>query len=311
MALCSDPANQEKCRAFAQTHGLEKGEKRPPPEVLKNAKNDLGCDSESSCMNFCQKPENQNKCFEFAKKNGFMKEEDAKHMEDKMEQKKQMMEAAKTELGCESFESCGKICEDPANRDKCVNMGKKFGMIKEEIRPKDNNNTQKPPMPCTSETECKKYCETHPEECPGMGARPNTNASNTALDKPLRQTTNTSKGDFLGPSGCKTEDECKAYCEKHPGECPGFPKKLDQPKANPSTMPESFENITSKKTNGKNRPPVNKQNSNPQDFKNEMPNNAPNNPGISQPPPNQYMNPPQQGNSNQNPPPPNPSEFAH
>lgn len=256
MTLCSDPANTDKCHSFGQKHRPDKGENRPSPQVLIKAKNDLGCENEASCANFCQNPENQNKCIEFAKKNGLMKEKDIKRMEEKTEQKKQMVEAAKTELGCESFESCGKICEDPGNREKCMNMGRKFGMIKEEIRPMGNSNTQKPTLPCTSETECKKYCQSHPDECPGMSGAPNTNVSDTAVTKP--STTSKQKGDFLGPSGCKTEDECKAYCEKHPNECPGFPKK-EQPspaaQMKPKISPSQNEKNNLRKTDG-NKPPV-------------------------------------------------------
>lgn len=229
MALCNDPNNMDKCRTFAQKHGLDRG--GPPPEIMQKAKSELGCDSETSCMNFCQNPQNQNKCFEFAKKNGMMREEDAKRMEEMMEKKKQMMEAAKTELGCDSFESCGKICSDPANREKCMNMGRKFGMVREEVRPM-SSNMQKP---CTSETECKAYCQSHPDECPGMSGRPNYNASDTALRQPMK--IEERKGDYLGPSGCRTEDECRAYCEKHPDACPGFPKSPSIPIPTTQTRP--------------------------------------------------------------------------
>lgn len=304
MVFCQQPDNIDACRAFGQKYNLipppDSRQMGPPPAVMENAKSELGCDSETSCMKYCDNPQNREKCFEFAKKNNLIHEDEVKNIEKMRENKKKMLEAAKEDLGCDSIESCAKVCSEDGNREKCHTLERKF---------------DKPHIPCTSESECRKYCESHPNECPGMSGRPNTNASDTALskpsDQPPGQTFNPQKGDFLGPSGCKTEDECKAFCEKHPGECPGFPKKPDQTSVNPSVMPEVSENRTSRKTNEKNKPPMmKKQNTNPQDYQNEMPNNAPNIPGISQPPPNQSMNPSQE-NSTQYNPPSNPSEFPH
>lgn len=45
----------------------------------------------------------------------------------------------------------------------------------------------------------------------------------------LQNRTPTNTSQFQGPAGCRTEAECKAYCEKHPDECPGFPKDKKGP----------------------------------------------------------------------------------
>jgi len=229
MAFCNDPANIDKCRAFAKKHGLEKEHVGPPPEIMEKAKSMLGCDSQESCLSFCQKEENRERCFAFAKENKLIDENEVKRAEEMRENKKQMLEAAKTELGCDSFESCGKICSDPANREKCMNIGRKFGMVKEEVKPMSSNNMQKP---CTSETECKKYCESHPSECPGFNqhqeqfsrkSQEKMQELRPAEAKPIQE------GEFLGPTGCRTEDECRAYCRKHPKACPGFPTSQTKP----------------------------------------------------------------------------------
>lgn len=251
MAICSDPNNLDKCRTFAQKHGLEKEQKGPPPEVVEKAKTELGCTSKSTCMSFCQKPENQEKCFAFAKKNNLVSPEDAQKMEQHMEQKTKMMEAAKSELGCDSGESCSKLCSDSANREKCMNLGKKFGMVKEA-------NKSQSSLPCTGESECKKYCEIHPDDCRGFSSRSNSSASDDKMIKPsgnfnqtnaMRKNSDNPKGDFLGPAGCKSDAECKAYCEKHPSECPGTPKKGQQT-PNPSSIPnQQGSNNTSPQSN--------------------------------------------------------------
>lgn len=229
MVFCQQPDNMDACRAFAQKYNLvnkpsDKDRKPPSPEVLEIAKGKLGCSSESACMNFCNQPENRQKCLEFARENNLMNPEEAKDMEKRMQQRKEMMEEAKTELGCDSEESCKKLCTGEPNRDKCMKLGKKYGLSKEE-------RNQKPPLPCTSETECKKYCESNPKECPGFGEKPNglDDDEDKPDEKPQFNPDNKQKGNFLGPGGCKTEEECESYCEKHPDQCPGFPKLDSKP----------------------------------------------------------------------------------
>lgn len=270
MVFCQQPDNMTACQAFAQKYKLVKepsdGERnRPSPAILQKAVNGLGCSSEAECMNFCNKPENRNKCFEFAKENNLIKPEEAKEIEKHMEQKNNMVEAARTELGCDSENSCMKICSDPSNLDKCMNLGRKFGMvkeIKEDEKIQELKNFEKKPLPpCTGETECKKYCESHPDECPGFSARANSKASDNTAVKPfssLKQADSTSsKGDFLGPAGCKSEAECRAYCEKHSSECPGFPKNKVG-KNSPPQNPQDGNNhdASRNETSGKNISPA-------------------------------------------------------
>ncbi len=241
MTYCQTPANFDKCQKFARSHNLVASENsadhrgNPSPEIMEKAKAELGCDSETSCMRYCEQGNNMDRCMEFAKKYKLMKNEEIEHGKEMMQKKRQMMEAAKTELGCDSYESCGKICTSSENREKCMNLGRKFGMVKEEVRPQSQSN-----IPCTSESECKKYCESHPDECPGFSDKSNSfgsvNRLKEDLNKPQTNSnsdttvstqinkSNNQKGNFLGPSGCKTEEECRSYCEKHPSECPGFPK---------------------------------------------------------------------------------------
>lgn len=242
MALCNDPVNRDKCRTFAQKHGFDKSDKHEErQEILEKAKSALGCDSREACSKFCQNPDNQDKCFEFAKENKLINEDDAQKIESIREKRKELLDAAKEELGCNSKESCYKICANPDNREKCSTLGRKFGMMKDEIKSQSNGGfggINKSTLPCTSETECKSYCLSHPDECPGMSARPNLKASENSLLKPNTASHSPQKGDFLGPSGCRTEDECKSYCQKHPDLCPGFPKDNKQT-VNPTSSPSS------------------------------------------------------------------------
>lgn len=198
MALCNIPTNTEKCMAFAKKHGIDKSDHKPGLEVMSEAHEKLGCDSETSCNAFCQKEENREKCYEFAKEHKLLRKSELKKYEEVRENGKQILEAAKTELGCDSKESCYKICSDQTNREKCANLGQKFGMGKNEMRPQSTGNSD------------------------GLGG-----INKSSLDKP---TDSSRPGEFLGPSGCKTEGECKSYCQNNPDKCPGFPRIQVTPK---------------------------------------------------------------------------------
>lgn len=258
MAFCQKEENLTRCKQFAQKHKLQVG---PPegggnPIIAAKAQKELGCSDENSCKQICDKPENQDKCAAFAKKFGLQGKTQGPQGPMMDEKKKQeMMSVAQKELGCDSAESCSAFCSKEENREKCAALGKKFG-----VGPQSNTEMQKKPKPCSNEAECKAYCEKHPEECQGFkefkqeGQAPVQLQQQNGAQMPpaslgkkdgfLPQAENKmmlqkqSEGSFLGPAGCKTEAECKAYCDKHPEECPGFPKQEQNFK--PVTPPPGF-----------------------------------------------------------------------
>lgn len=282
MVFCQQPDNMDSCHNFAQKHGLVKEpsdeeDKRPSRSVIQKAKKELDCDGETNCMNFCNIPENRKKCFEFAKENSLISEEELKMQVEFDKKEKELLEDSKSELGCDSPETCMPICEKPENRVKCETLARKHGMVP-PIPPQQgsppqrlqNNNQnqsnsngplqgspQQLPGPggCATETECKAYCAKNPNDCKGFAQSKNqnfqppsasgnlnpNNPPNIPGNKPPLQNSgignnNSKEGDYLGPGGCKTEKECKAYCEKHPGDCPGFPNPSSSSSPNTKTM---------------------------------------------------------------------------
>lgn len=246
-AICSQPANHEKCFAFAQKYGLHRGpppgegRPAPPPDIMAKAQAELGCASQESCMQLCQNPDNTQKCMDFGRKHKLMREEEIENFEEHKEKfekyrekKEQMMQEAKKELGCDSYEGCGSFCSREENREKCMSLGRKHGMIQNT----QGNVTR--PGGCTSDSECKEYCEKHPSDCPGFTKESRENSqqtrqetqNGTAQRKPESQP---KEGAFLGPKGCTTERECQVYCKEHPDECPGFPKEKFLPSSSNSS----------------------------------------------------------------------------
>lgn len=279
MSICGQPENYATCEAFARKHNLYRGPPPidghggpPPSEILEKAKTELGCTSERSCMEFCNKPENAEKCMDFAKNNKLMREDEYEKRKEEFdnykEQKEKMLTEAKQELGCDSYESCAKFCGDPKNVEKCMTLGRRHGM-----GPPPNQNYPVP-RPCANEAECRAYCEKNPEECRGFSestsslnppplspappASMNRQGENYIQPEQMKkdgyrkyddyqkypekpETKEAKSGDFLGPGGCKTEGECKSYCEKHPSECPGFPSSARTSEGGPK---EKFEQNT-------------------------------------------------------------------
>ncbi len=219
--LCENSQNIEKCRNFAQKHKLNRPSENnqnqgpPPEEILKKAQIQLGCSSEKECQSFCTDPSNSSKCLEFARNNQLLDPQKEQEIE-KLETKKiKMMDDAKKDLGCDSRESCSAFCSQPQNSQKCAQLYKKQ-THEEDNQPKSQNT-----KPCASDEECRNYCQSHPGECPGFQDKKNGELKSTSSIP--KKSAGQSSGDFIGPTGCKTQGECQDYCQKHPKECPNFP----------------------------------------------------------------------------------------
>lgn len=137
-SFCENPTNFDKCDAFAKKHNLSGGHVNNPHEqqFLTKAKEILGCDSPSSCMNFCSNEENWKKCSEFAKQMGF-----------------RGGEVRAGPGGCTSEETCRAFCSDPNNYQICSGFTSSAG------------GSFSGPGGCNSEESCQSYCEQHPQEC--------------------------------------------------------------------------------------------------------------------------------------------------
>ena len=153
------------------------------------------------------------------------------------------MDEAEKELGCDSQESCSAFCSQTENRSKCEKISQKHNPENDNKSSKKQSSQAQNTTPCTGDAECKNYCSSHPDECPGFPA-----TSLSPLNKSADQT-----GEFLGPAGCKTNGECQAYCQKHPSECPNFPNAQVTPKISP--VQKNPDRNISPKSGGDQKPP--------------------------------------------------------
>lgn len=206
--FCDDPINRGTCIAFAKSKGFYKEDALATQKdtILAKAKAALGCDSETSCLNFCTIPANQDKCSSFARstnlQGGVVTNPD----------NQAIVNRAKDVLGCSSETACKSFCGQDANRTKCADFAHQVGL---------RGGEQKiGPGGCTSEQTCKAFC---------------SNPDNFQICLGFTQS---SGGNFSGPGGCNSPAACKSYCQQNPQSCSGFggPGQNPQNGFNPAEM---------------------------------------------------------------------------
>jgi len=222
---CSQVQNRVACQSFASSHGLSK----PQPvsidkqKFAEDAKDKLGCDYPDGCRQFCEQLENHQACMDFAKSEGLAS---STKTEVQPTIAPSIFDAAKSELGCDSADSCKALCSQQENQDKCMAFAKSHNLISTKkpettpsVQPKIQLNGTKS-LPCNSVSTCTVYCNENPDKCP-------PDVKNYLLQKTSGQTPTSSSSDLIkkieNTTGCTNSQECYQYCLDHPGVCPGFP----------------------------------------------------------------------------------------
>ena len=198
-----------------------------------------GCQNYSDCRAFCEDPLNYTTCIDFAKKKGFYKEESLQNNQ------QTILNAAKTQLGCDSYDSCRDFCSQEANLDKCTSFartnnlqgGQTSDPAKTQILEKAKNI-----LGCDSYTSCKAFCtqDANRQKCSdfakaaglsggehqvGPGGCTSEETCKAFCSDPQNYQICTQysqaqgSGKFTGPGGCSSETSCKAYCQSHPEQC--------------------------------------------------------------------------------------------
>lgn len=202
------------------------------------------CTDVASCRTFCEDPVNRTACKTFAQSRGIQNPVETK--------KEEILNTAKTELGCDSEITCKALCSAPENFQKCSEFAKKNGLkggYKVEKAAIANQVIQflnEKGIACTSYESCKEFCsiEENKATCSEMaqkfalrggnerkgpgGCTSEETCKNYCSDPSnFQECTQYSRklagGDprtqFIGPGGCTTEQSCKLYCMDHPTEC--------------------------------------------------------------------------------------------
>ncbi len=195
---CDEPVHKEACISYAQNKGFYNSEalESQKETILEKAKTELGCTTKDECETFCSLAVNIEKCSAFAKKNNLPGGKNEANSESTVFQK------AKTELGCNSKESCKEVCSLDANKTKCSEFARSNNL--------GGGVKKVGPGGCSQEAECVEYCknEANVRECTAFGF---------VLKKEIK-----------GPGGCDSAQSCREYCAEHPEECREFDAKRPQ-----------------------------------------------------------------------------------
>lgn len=196
------------------------------------------CNSLVECKSFCDDPVNSTACISYAKSKGFYKE-------DALQTKKEeIINKAKTTLGCDSEASCMNFCELPANFNICHNFaqsnnlggGKVANVSAASILEK-----AKTILGCDSLTACKSICEQegNTQKCAdfakqvgirggerkvGPGGCASESSCKTFCSTPenfqvCSGFAGTTGSNFTGPGGCSSPEACKTYCQQNQANC--------------------------------------------------------------------------------------------
>jgi hypothetical protein len=211
---CSQANNFEECLEFGKAAGLI------PPEELEDVEKTLqavkkgvkppACRGKAECDSYCSQDEHFEECLTFAEAAGFLPPEEAAMAR---------RTGGKGPGGCRGKEACEAFCEDPNNAEACVDFAVQYGFMP----PEEAENAKKMmklgikggPGNCQGKEACEAYCNdfSHLVECVDFAERAGFMSAEDAARarKMAERGVNVMEG---GPGGCKSEDECRAFCEK-------------------------------------------------------------------------------------------------
>ena len=225
-AYCKNTEHMDECIAFAKEAGFMSAEEIAEIEkflpLIKSGQTPGGCKSKEECESFCEVEDNFEACFDFADKAGLITEKE-----------KEMMKktGGKGPGGCRG-RACQTFCENPANQKACFEFGKEHGMISDADLARMEEGKQM----------IKKQLETGPpeiQEClrsvvditvlesegfaggPELGEKMRECFELLIPQGMQDQFEFGEGGEFHGPGGCMSHEECEAYCQSNPEAC-GF-----------------------------------------------------------------------------------------
>ncbi|OGZ97788.1 MAG: hypothetical protein A3B34_01690 [Candidatus Sungbacteria bacterium RIFCSPLOWO2_01_FULL_54_21] len=216
---CEDPAHITECVSFAEEHGFVGKEQA---KIIKKTagRGPGGCKGTAECRAYCDDSAHQQECIDFGEKNGFMTPEEAARA--------RKFAGKEGPGGCRG-EQCRDFCNAPGNEASCFEFAEREGLIPKEELARARKFTQASreggPGGCRG-VQCRTYCEdaAHREECFSFarekGLISKEEEQHFEAGSKIGEVVRTSGG----PGGCKSDDECRAYCTdpSHVEECVAF-----------------------------------------------------------------------------------------
>ncbi|MEK7560056.1 MAG: hypothetical protein AAB522_02030, partial [Patescibacteria group bacterium] len=247
---CQNPDNMDECLAFAEASGflppeeLEQARKFIP--LMKSGQTPGGCRTKDQCEAYCESDDHFEECMEFAEKAGMIPEEEREHIEAFKKA------GGKGPGGCKGRQ-CQAFCENPENQQACFEWAQENGLIGEEDKRRMEEGKQQIEKVFTDAPPEVQECINSAipggleamrsgkffgggedmgdkikgcfEEAFGGMMMGGPGGPEGMMGGPGEHggfPGGPSGEGFGGPGGCKSIDECMAYCKEHSDECQGF-----------------------------------------------------------------------------------------
>lgn len=157
------------------------------------------CADKAACKEYCNDPANGEACLAFAKKFGLADESTVAKIK---------KADAGGPGGCKGAEGCRVYCDDSAHEEECIDFAVQNGFMSKE----EAERIRKPgPGGCRGRA-CEAYCHdpAHEEECFEYAA--DNGLIPPGELKRIKEFKNKFKRSEGGPGGCKSEQECRSFC---------------------------------------------------------------------------------------------------
>lgn len=205
------------------------------------------CGNLTECKDYCDEAVHKDACISYATTKGFYNSEVLES------QKEQILQKAKTELGCATKDECQSFCSLEENLEICSAFAKKNnlpGGKNEASAATSVLQKAKTELGCTSKESCKTLCslDENKSKCSEFAKANNLDGGVKKVGpggcseesecieycKDESRTRECSafgfvqKKEIKGPGGCSSAQTCQEYCIEHPEECQEFDAKRKQ-----------------------------------------------------------------------------------
>jgi hypothetical protein len=187
------------------------------------------CQNKEECRIYCENWEHIEECVTFAEAHNLFSPEE---LAEAKKVKKALVEGVLPPGGCSSPTQCKAYCEQPTVIEECIDFAEKIGIIPPE-EAREARLVRKAmlagiPFPgdCRTKKNCDAYCSqpNHMKECFSYACKIGI-LSSGECSRGTKTISLMAKGE--SPGGCKSKEECEAYCakESHKEECVSFASK--------------------------------------------------------------------------------------
>lgn len=257
-AYCSDPSKTRECLAFAKEAGFidkeeaERAEKFIP--LMERGETPGGCRSKETCEQYCFEEDHLEECIAFGEKVGAISEKEKEIIK---------KTGGRGPGGCRGRQ-CESFCREPANQKACFDFAREHGLLREEdLRRMEEGRQhlrrgleQAPP----EVKECLQAVLgpeglTSLESGEFFGGQELGEKMRGCFEKMMQfggpegagGPGGLPQGEFRGPGGCSTSEECQAFCQANPEECQRFgggrggPELIGPPVFEGPTYPSDYD----------------------------------------------------------------------